>query len=132
MATSTTKYLKIERTVLLSRSNTYGSPIFEQTHTEEIEVTRYKKMEILAATGGTTVDLSEFGAIDKIIVSNRDATNYVEGTFRNTSNGSNDNILRAEAGESFDTGGAITVANDIVLTANSAAVECILEVYGTV
>ena len=62
---------------------------------------------------------------------NRDATNYVEATFRTTGGAANNQVLRATAGQIIMTGSAITLASDLVLTANVAAVACDVCIIGT-
>lgn len=92
---------------------------------------RHEVRDVLAATGGTTIDLGMYTTVTQIIVKNKDTANYVEGTFRTTGGGSNNQVLRADAGGFFASGTAVTVANDLVLTANTAAVACELVIIGT-
>jgi hypothetical protein len=92
---------------------------------------RYAIFDVLAATGGTTVDLGSFTTVTQILVKNKDSSNYVTATFRTTGGGSNDQVLRAVAGSFIATGSVVTVANDLVLTANTAAVACEVCIIGT-
>lgn len=133
MAASSTKYLKITRRTVLSRNSNYSDPIVDEETTEELEVSRYKRQEFLAVTSaGTTVDLSEFATIKKLVVHNLDSTNYVTVTCDTAANSTVDNILTCNAGQSLDYGHDVTPGSDCILIANGAACECILEVYGTV
>lgn len=87
--------------------------------------------DISAATGGTTIDLGAFTTVTQIIIKNTDATNYVEATFRTTGGAANNQVLRIPAGSFAATGSAITVASDLVLTANTSAVVCDVCIVGT-
>jgi hypothetical protein len=90
----------------------------------------YEVRKVSAATGGTTIDLAAYASISNILIKNKDGTNYVEATFRTTGGGSNDQVLRCPAGSIVMTGSAVTVANDLVLTAHSAAVACEVCIIG--
>lgn len=92
---------------------------------------RYEMREVSAATGGTTVDLGMYTTINNIIVKNKDTTNRVDGTFRTTGGSSNNQVLSAPAGGIFATGSRVTVANDLVLTADTAACVCEVLISGT-
>lgn len=91
---------------------------------------RYEVRIVTAATGGTTIELGMYTTVTNIIVVNLDATNYVEATFRTSGGGGNNQVLRAVAGMPIMTG-LVTVANDLVLTANTAAVKCAVLITGT-
>lgn len=128
---SSTKYLRRRTVVELSRSTDYSSPIYKEEHTETLTPTRHKILEILAVTGGLTIDLAEFGTITDIEIVNRDGTNFVDTTHRNTPGGATDQNTRINAGQSVKLG-PVTPGNDLVLTADTADCECIVEIYGTV
>lgn len=133
MATSSTKYLRKRTRIELSRNADYSDPIEDNEGeiVEEYQVTRYKKQEYLAATAGTTIDLSEFGTIEDLIVYNRDSTNYVSTTHRTAAGAATDQNTRVDGGKSVSLGD-VTPGSDLVLTANGAACEVVIEVYGTV
>ena len=134
MATSSTKYLRKRTIIEISRSSNYSDPIEGPTTiTEEYQVTRYKKQEYLAATGGTTVDLSEFGTIQDLVIYNRDSTNYVDTTHRTgtTAGTAQAQSARIDASKAVSLGD-VTPGNDLILTANSADCEVIIEVWGSV
>lgn len=125
-----TKYVTIKTVVSVSRNSDYSDPYLTDTLTETFTCTRYRKGEVNAATGGTTVDLGEFDSVTKVVITNRDDTNFVEVVSRNTSGGASDMTIRVGPGTTETLGTAITPASDLVLTADSAACECIVEVYG--
>jgi len=132
MATSSTKYMKVTRRVVISRSSNYADPIEDYESEEAFEITRYKKQEILAVTSaGTTVDLSEFGTIKKLTVRNLDSTNSVTVTCDTAANSAVDNILTVAAGQALDYGHDVTPGSDVKLIASGSNCECILEVFGT-
>ena len=92
---------------------------------------RYEIRDISAATGGTTVELGMYTTVTQIIVKNKDTANYVEATFRTTGGAANNQVLRVPAGSFCASGSAVTVASDLVLTANTAAVACEVCIVGT-
>lgn len=92
---------------------------------------RYEIRDVLALTAGTTIELGMYTDIRNIIIKNKDASNYVQATFRTTGGGSNNQVLRVLAGNIIALGGAITLANDLILTANTADVACDVCVIGT-
>lgn len=133
MATSSTKYLRTTIRNELSRSSDYSNPIEDTTYTAEDTPTRHiANHEFLAATGGTTIDLSPFGTVTQVLIMNLDKTNYVDVQFRTAAGGATDNIVRVYDHTPVMLGHGITVANDLIFTANTAACECVLTVFGTV
>lgn len=132
MATSSVKYLRKTTRIEVARDSGYADPILDEEIVEEYEITRYKAVELLAATGGGTVlDLSEFGTIEDIIVHNRDGTNYVDTAHDTAPGGATDNEARVDAGKSVSLGDA-TPGSDLTLIANGAACEVTVYVLGTV
>lgn len=87
--------------------------------------------ECRADTGGTTIDLGSFTTVTQILIKNKDASNYVDCVFRTTGGGSNDMSLRVPAGSFIATGTTITIANDLVVTANTADVNLLVCIIGT-
>lgn len=131
MATSSTKYLKIETTIRLANDNAYSSEIVPaHTITEEIEVTRYKRQGYLAATGGTTVDLSEFGTIYKCLIRNLDASNYVDTNHDTVADGATSPQACRVFAEQVLVLTDVDPTQDLALTANGADCEVEIEVYG--
>ena len=92
---------------------------------------RYEIRDVLAATTGTTIALGAYTTVTQIVIKNKDASNYVEATFRTTGGAANNQVLRIPAGGFVACGSAITVASDLVLTANTAAVPCDVLIVGT-
>lgn len=132
MGSSSDKYYKVEKRVIISRNSDYSDPIHDYTYTDKATITRHMANEVLAVTGGLTYDLAPMGTIKDCIISNLDDTNYVDVTFRNTANSATDNKVRILAGKSVNLGDTITPGNDLVLTADTADCECRIEVVGTV
>lgn len=87
--------------------------------------------DVKAATGGVTIDLGQFTTVTNILIKNKDSSNYVSATFRTPGGGSNDQVLKVLPGQLIATG-TVTVANDLVLTANTAAVACYICIIGTI
>lgn len=126
-----TKYLKKVTRYILSENADYTSPILPgREFVEEYTCTRYKKQAYLAATGGTTIDLSEFSTIEDLTVRNLDETNYVDTTHRTAAGSTTDQSTRVDAGKSVSLGD-VTPGSDLVLTANGADCAVEVEVFGS-
>jgi hypothetical protein len=124
-------YARIRVRAEYSKNADYSSPKIDHEFTsQETTPSKYDFREVSAGTGGTTVDLGAYTTIDDCIIHNLDSTNYVDATFRNTANGATDNIIRVDKGAILSVG-ELTVANDLVLTANGAAVNCEILLLGT-
>lgn len=128
-------YAKIQASMKTSDVATF-SPVVGETPEMSYEPasgTYYMStFEVSAATGGTTVDLGHYTSVKNIIVLNKDTTNRVDGTFRTTGGSSNNQVLSADArGGMFMTGSRITVASDLVLTADTAACKCQVSILGS-
>jgi len=133
MASSSTKYLRTTIRTELSRSNDYSNPIDDTSVIVEDTPTRCLiNHEFLAATGGTTIDLSPFGTVTQVIIRNRDTTNYVDVTYRTAAGGATDQNNRVYDHTPVTLGHGVTVASDLVFTANTADCECVVTVFGTV
>lgn len=87
--------------------------------------------ECRADTGGTTIDLGAFTTVTQMLIKNKDSTNYVTVTFRTTGGGGNDQVLNLPAGSFVATGSLITLASDLVVTANSSDVNLLVCLVGT-
>jgi hypothetical protein len=127
-------YLQVTVSVKVSESSSFASPKAQTTfdaYEPGAGTYPYEVRKVSAATGGTTIDLGMYTTVNNIIVKNKDTTNYVEATFRTTGGAANNQVLRATAGALLMTGSAITVASDLVLTANTAAVMCEVCIFGT-
>lgn len=126
-------YAKISVEALISDSSGYVPADVKSDFADyEPGSATYKggSLTVSAATGGTTVDLGSFGltTILNVIVKNNDGTNYVAAA-ATTPTGSA--TLRCTAGNFVAFGGTLTVASDLVLTANTAACQCEVFVIGT-
>ncbi len=135
MATSSTKYVRKTVIIEASRNSDYSSPINGadgSKYVEEYKPHEFEKREVLAVTSaGTTIDLGMYTTIEDIVIYNHDDTNFVTATFRTNANGANNNIVEVEFGRSVNLGRRVTVANDLVLIADTADCECTVEIYGT-
>jgi hypothetical protein len=127
-------YAKIEAKLTVSEAASY-SPVQKETTFDAYEsgaaTLQADVTQIKAPTTGILVDLVKYVAITNILIKNKDATNYVEATFRTTGGAGNDQVLRIPAGGIVMLGSAITVANDLTLTANTAACWCEIGIIGT-
>ncbi|MAH48944.1 hypothetical protein CMI37_24160 [Candidatus Pacearchaeota archaeon] len=127
-------HAKIELKGVYSTSADFSSPKTNFRPSAYVPATgnvdEYFHMEVEADTGGTTVTTSLLSSAVLLIVKNNDGTNYVTATLRSAGNGSTDNLLRIAAGGFLATTD-FTVANNLVLTANSAACECEVFLVGT-
>jgi len=112
----------------VSAENTNYSPHrYSEDYSVEDTPDEVLMYEVQADTGGVTVELGLFATVDKVLIVNEDTTNYVVATWTNNATANSQRIL---AGEFLGFGG-LTIANDLVLTANTAAVQCRVIVTGT-
>lgn len=131
MAVSSRKYFRKVTRFEIARNPDYSDVLEAFELSEEYEITRYKRLEFLAGTGGDEVALDPFGAVEDIIILNRDASNFVDTTHRTTPGGATDQNTRVDAKKAVSLGD-VTPATSITLTANGADVECEVLVVGTV
>lgn len=92
--------------------------------------THYEVQYRNIGTVAETLELGGFTTIQAIIIKNKDATNYVTETHRSAGNSSTDNINRIAAGKICILTD-VTVSGDLILTANTAAVDVEVYVFGT-
>jgi len=85
---------------------------------------------IEVATAGQTYTLSHLSSVEQVRVTNLDSTNYLDVTFRSAANGATDNKVRIAATKTWDCPD-VTVANNLTLTANTAAVLVSIDYSGT-
>ena len=93
----------------------------------------YMHVEIQADTSPVTLTTSHLASATGLIIKNNDPTNYVIAKWRSAEyDGSavKDNQLRVAAG-GFVVTTDFTTANGLVLTANTAACECEVLIFGT-
>ncbi len=94
-----------------------------------------KKLRFNVQTGGSTFDLSAYENAYAVLIVNHDETNYFDTVTRNTAGGANDQTVRlypkgSTDGPSWTFLTNLTIANDIVSTANSDDCEADFIVLG--
>lgn len=130
MSTSSTKYLRKRTRVEISRSADYSDPVEDNEYVDEYTVGAYQKVELLASTATTGVDLSPFAAIDDLVIKNRDTTNYVDTEHKTPPGAGTFQHSRVAGGKSISLG-SVTPSGSLALTANGAPCEIVVEIYGT-
>lgn len=120
-------YLKVRTVTTFSENSDYSDPEFV-TNFVDYEITPDEAMifKVEADTGGTTFELGSFADITYLEVVNLDTTNYVDVTVSTDANSSTTFSARCPK-----SGGRFVVcdpdpADDLVLTANTAA--CLVKV----
>jgi hypothetical protein len=93
----------------------------------------YGPQRIVATTGGVTIDLAGFTAIESITIQNLSSTVDVEVRQQSLApvTGTTANKLLLNAGRVMVLPSA-TVANDIVLITQASSAECEVIIYGTI
>lgn len=121
---NSTKYVRKTVRIEISESASYANPLVDETFTEEYTADTFKRGAPSAASGGKTVDLSEFSDVEDLVLVNKDASVRFDTTHRTgtTAGTANDQGARVDAGRIVCLGD-VTPGNDIVLTGNSADVE---------
>lgn len=104
-----------------SRATPIAAPEFTATPDE---ATAFK---VDAETAGTTLDLSMFTTVTGVLVVNLDTTNYIDVDWTYSATASKAKALAND----FIKIGAVTVANDLLLTANTATCRVLVYVWGT-
>ena len=126
-----TDYAKIALTGTYSKDSTYTpAKVFMEPADYAVTPDEWMHLEVQADTGSTTVTTSHLASATALIVKNNDTTNYVTATFRSAGNSSTNNIIQIAAG-GFLVVSDFTVANNLALAANSAAVECEVLIFGS-
>lgn len=114
---------------LYSANSDYSDPRVD-TKTLESTLTpnAYRHMVVSCLVAGTTLELGEFTTtVDTIFVRNLDATYFVELRWTSQSTA---NKQKLPAGKCFYIPAA-TAANDLVIAADTAAVDCEVFIVGT-
>jgi len=130
MAVSSTKHFKATTRLQGSRDANHTDNIFDVTYTDEYTYTRHvAHFEVLALTDATTIiDLSMFGTVDDVIMTNLDSTNFCDVEYDTTKGGVN--IGNAcPAGQTIRLG-PVLVAGDLTFDADTAATEIVVTVIG--
>lgn len=128
-----TDYAKFEIQFTYSGSSDYTSPLSDPPAflSEGTPTKRYEN-RVQATTGGITIDLGLFSAIDELFVKNLDATNYVAAVWRTGDGSTNDQSKRIPAGRVLLLPGTdFTLASDLTLTANGASCYCDVIITGS-
>lgn len=102
----------------------YNTP-YEYTTTSATQFVTYTKT---CTTSGTTIELSNFATLLGVIVRNLSTSNYVDVAWTYSATASK---ARVPAGAWMFIPTGITVANDLVITANTASVDCDITLIGT-
>lgn len=125
-----TDYAKVTSKFVYSKNSDYSFPrVDTKTQATALTPDEWEYREIEADIAGSTVDLGHFATVTAICVWNLDTTNYVTVGF---GSGSTDNVVTVNAGGQIVMADvAIDEADDLVLTADTAAVECLVAVCGT-
>ena len=125
-------YAKLHVKGLFSKNSDYSDPKVSMAPAAyALTPDEYIHTELQADTSsGTTLTTSILSSATLLVVKNNDATNYVTATFRSAGNSSTNNIIRIAAG-GFLAVSDYTVANNLLLVANSAACECEVFIVGT-
>jgi len=127
-----TDYAKVSARFLYSKNSDYSEPTIDTnnlTSPTALTPDEWEYREIQADTGGNTVDLGHFASVTAICVWNLDATNFVDVQFSSDTDANTVkvNALGFIALSNID----VTVADDLILTADTAACECLVAICGT-
>jgi hypothetical protein len=122
-------YGKVRASLVVSTASDYSDPYLETNFADfTFTPTEVFKVKVSAATTGTTIDLSTFTTVSLIMIKNLDTTNYVDMTKNYSSvNG----VSRIAAKGILIEQSPGTIANDLVLTANTAACLCEVIIAGS-
>lgn len=103
---------------------------FTKTSTTPTKVQQYLVSAALVGDGGTTLDLSSFATVQALVLKNKDATNFVTATYRSSAGAATDQKQKLLAGQ-YVVLTDITIASDLLLVADTAALDCEVLVIGT-
>lgn len=126
-----TDYAKIALTGTYSKDSTYTpAKVFMEPADYAVTPDEWMHLEVQADTGSTTVTTSHLASATALVVKNADSTNYVTAKFYSAANSSTLNQVQVAAG-GFLVITDFTVASNLALVANSAAVECEVLIFGS-
>lgn len=123
-------YAKITSIFTVSPTSDYATNLTPSNDYDSVisaAATKWETRTVSAATTGTTVELGTYSSVLGFRVKNTDSTNYVAVTWTNNGTANSQRLIAGQ--EMFVPG--CTVANDIVLTANTAACVCEVQIVGT-
>lgn len=125
-----TDYAKFISRFIYSKNSDYSDPnIDTKSVITALTPDEWEYREIQADTGGNTVDLGHFATVTGIFVANLDATNFVDVQF---SSDTDANTVKVNAlGHITLANIDVTIADDLILTADTAACECLVAICGT-
>lgn len=123
-----TKYVKGFLNIIQSDYSDYSRalPVIEVAPTATPDEAVLFNVEAVTG-GGTTLDLGMFDTITGLVIVNDDSTNYLDATWTYSATSSKAKCLAGH----FIRIGEVTVANDLLLVANTATVACRVYVWGT-
>jgi hypothetical protein len=120
-------YARIRVSVVHSPNSDYSDPDVNVVHETTLSPTEWAHIQTQVLTGGTTVELGSFTTVSYIVVHNADGTNFVSAAW--TANAVA-NVQRIGPGQTLLIPKEATVANDLVLTADTAACDCEIYIAG--
>lgn len=121
-------YARFRLLTEISEATDYSNSYIQKELTDTFGPAEVRYQKIETDTGGTTLTISNFAAINAFWVYNTDSTNFV--TLVYDSAGSASNEVKLSAGEFFYTSDVNRGTNPS-LTADTAACECIVVLVGT-
>jgi hypothetical protein len=124
------EYAKCSVDFLFSAFSDYRTTKIDTSDIDDFTITPNNALRysVLAKTTGTTLVLTNWSTVTFVLFKNKDTTNYVTVTW--TDPGSTANSQRVAAG-GFLVLPSISVAANIVMTANTANCACELVVAGS-
>jgi hypothetical protein len=126
-------FAKVSLGFVYSENSDYSNPRLKPLIApyESTTATQYEsQLRAVGFAAPETVELGGFTTIECLVLKNCDATNYVTATFDSAGNSSVDNILRVGPGKILVLTD-VTPGSDLVLQANTAAVDCEIFIFGT-
>jgi hypothetical protein len=123
-------YARARFAIDVSTQSDYTNPYCHPRLELELTPDECIDCKVEADTGGTTFTTDNLTSASLLLISNLDATNYVEVRHRSVANGVTHFHTRVGAGQTYVTPD-FTVSNDILLTADTASVVCRIIILGT-
>ena len=127
-------YAKVHVKAVCSKNSDYSLPVAAMApEAYTLTPDEYIHAEVQANTDTTTLDTRHLTSVTTLVIKNNDTTNYVKAQWRSaeyTGSAVLDNLLRIAPG-GFLVTTDFTAANNLLLTANSAACECEVFIVGT-
>tara|TARA_R100000656_G_scaffold57873_1_gene45207 strand:- start:475 stop:870 length:396 start_codon:yes stop_codon:yes gene_type:complete len=127
-------YAKVHVKAVCSKNSDHSLPVTVMAPAAyTLTPDEYIHAEVQANTGTTTLDTRHLTSVTTLVIKNNDTTNYVKAQWRSaeyTGSAVLDNLLRIAPG-GFLVTTDFTAANNLLLTANTAACECEVFIIGT-